>query len=306
MKNKVEVLRHTARKLIRELGILELDSENGTPCHCHALVEISKDPGITISQLGRLLIMSVSSVSRLVKTLEENEYLVLKGGHDKREKALFLTDKGDVEIQKINAFSNSKIIGALEILTPDEIDQIIHSINKYGGALEKSRIIREEVKIFTLSTSRTIRKQIINMISHIQKHEYSLPITHETNVCVLQAEKEFYYNNSYNFWYAADSEGKILGSIGLKKINGQYGQIKKFFVAKEYRGKGIAQKLMNTLVKAATKHNHEFLILGTVDKFNAAHRFYEKYGFNLMEHEGMPQGFERAQFDGLFYQRKIA
>lgn len=303
----IEALRYTARKLIRELGMLELDPENSqkTPGHWHALIEVAKDPGITISELGRLLLMSISTVSRLVKSLAKNGLLDLKEGKDKREKSLFLTDKGVVEIGKINAFSDSKIRGAFEFLTDEEIDQIIRAITKYGEALEKSRAMREEIKIVTLSTSRTIRKQIVNMIADIQKNEFLIPITKETNSGVLKAEEEYYYHNSYNFWYAINNEGKVLGSIGLKKINRQYGEMKKLFVIKEYRSKGVAQKLMNTLLKAASKHEFEFLILGTVDKFQAAHKFYTKYGFAQISQKDLPRGFKKNPLDNLFFRRKV-
>lgn len=308
MKGKqIEALRHSARKLIRELGMLELDPKNSgkTPGYWHALIEVSKSPGITISELGHLLLMSISTISRLVKSLAKNGLLNLQESDDKREKSVFLTNRGEIEIRKINAFSDSKISGAFEFLNDEEVHQIINAITKYGEALEKSRGMRERIKIATLSTSRTIRKQIVNMISGIQEKEFLIPITKETNSCVLKAEEEFYYDNSYNFWYAVNDEGKILGSIGLKKINIRYGEIKKFFVIKEYRGKGVAQKLMTTLLKAALKHKFAFLVLGTMDKFHAAQKFYAKYGFNLINQKDLPPEFKVNSFDNVFFRKKV-
>lgn len=308
MKEKIEMLRHSARKLVRELGVLEIDKDNSekTPGNWHALIEVSKAPGITISELGSLLLMSLSTISRLVKNLAKNDFLELKEGIDKREKALFLTEKGSEEIGKINAFSNSKITGAFEFLGDEEIDQIIGSLTKYGQALEKSRTIREEIKIVTLSTSRTIRKQIVSMISDIQKNEFSIPITEETNACVLKAEDSYYYRNSYNFWYAVNDDGKILGSIGLKKINNHYAQIKKVFVIKEYRNKGVAQKLMNTLIKASSKHQFQFLVLGTNERLHAAHRFYRKSGFTEVTPNDLPKELKIDPLDSLFFTKQIA
>lgn len=308
MKEKqIDMLRHAARKLIRELGMLEIDPENSqkTPGHWHALIEVAKDPGITISELGRLLLMSISTISRLVKSLAKQGLLNLKEGRDKREKSLFLTDKGQEEIGKINAFSDSKIKGAFEFLTDEEINEIIGALAKYGEALEKSRAMRDEIKIVTLSTSRTIRKQIVNMIAGIQKNEFAIPITKATNAGVLKAEEEYYYNNSYNFWYAVNDEGEVVGSIGLKKINSQCGEIKKLFVIREYRGKGVAQKLMHTLLKAASKHQFTFLVLGTVDKLHAAHKFYTKFGFAQISQKDLPREFMKNPLDSVFFSRKI-
>jgi N-acetylglutamate synthase-like GNAT family acetyltransferase len=165
--------------------------------------------------------------------------------------------------------------------------------------------MREQVKIHTLSTSRAIRKQIISMIEHIQKNEFLLPIPDNINACILRAEDEFYYNNSYNFWYAVDTNGVVIGSMGLKKIDEHQGEIKKFFVDSTYRGKGVAQKLMTTLLKAASKHRFDFLYLGTVDALQAAQSFYKKYGFSQITKQQLPAGFELCPIDTLFFKIKF-
>lgn len=304
---KIEQLRSSSRKLIRELGMLELEPEDTqkTPGHWHALIEIEKKPGITISELGRILLMSTSTISRVIKFLAKNRSVKFQEGMDKREKSLFLTESGAKEIEKINQFSDSKIIGAFEYLTDADVDNIIKAIKKYEMALEKSREVRDAVKIVTLSTSRTIRKQIVKMVSEIQKKEFAIPITDDLNAGIIKAENEYYFNKSYNFWYAIDDEGKVLGSIGLKRIDDRYGEIKKMFVIPEYRGKGVASKLMNALLKAAAKHQFHELVLGTTDKFHAAHKFYAKYGFKQINKKELPKGFEFNPFDSLFYRIKL-
>lgn len=302
-KDTINTLREVSRKLIRELGILQLNQAHlkKTPQHWHALIEIEKEPGITISKLGNLLLLSVSSTSRIVNVLRGQDLVSFKEGSDKREKYLHITKKGQLEVANMDEFSIKKIKGAFEFLTEEEQSQIIHAIQKYGEALEKNRLIREQVKIHTLSTSRTIRKQIITMIEHIQKKEFLLPITDDSNDCVLRAEENFYYNNSYNFWYAVDKNGSVIGSIGLKKISNHRGEIKKFFVAQKYRGKGVAQKLMNTLIKAASKHHFDRLYLGTVGTLHAAHGFYQKYGFSQITEQQLPPGFQVGQLDTVFF-----
>lgn len=304
---QIDILRQASRKLVRELGMLQLNeaNEQETPGHWHALIEVSRNSKLTISKLGTLLLMSISTISRLVKSLVEDGLITLGEGQDKREKYLYLTDKGQAEMQKIDAFSRSKIMGTFEFLTEKEIVQIQEAISKYANALEKSRLIKDHIKIATLSTSRVIRKQIVHMIENIQTKEFEIPITNEINACILKAEKDFYYNHSYNFWYAIEDNGNIVGSIGLKKIDDQYGEIKKLFVAKSYRSKGVAQRLMNTLIKAALKHKFNFLILGTVDKLHAAHKFYNKYGFEQIKQQDLPSNFEVCPVDSMFFKANI-
>lgn len=302
-KDTIDRLRNVSRKLIRELGMLQLNKAHlkNTPQHWHALIEIEKEPGITISKLGNLLLLSISAISRIVNALINQELVFFKEGTDKREKYLHITTKGQIEITNIDEFSNTKIKGAFEYLTEEEQSQIINAILKYGEALEKSRLIREQVKIHTISTSRTIRKQIIAMIEHIQKKEFLLPIADDINACILKAEEDFYYNNSYNFWYAIDNDGIVIGSIGLKKIDDHHAEIKKFFIDQRYRGKGVAQKLMATLIKAASKHHFDDLYLGTVDTLNAAQSFYQKYGFSKITKQQLPLGFNLCPVDKVFF-----
>ncbi|MCE5294966.1 MAG: hypothetical protein LLF94_10200, partial [Chlamydiales bacterium] len=54
----------------------------------------------------------------------------------------------------------------------------------------------------------------------------------DLNVGIIRLEEEYYYNKSYNFWYATDSKGTIIGCVGLKKLDKNNGEIKKFFVDK--------------------------------------------------------------------------
>lgn len=304
MKNdQISKLRFSSRKLVRELGMLQLNKarQHRTPQHWHSLIEISNEPNITTSKLGHLLLLTYTTISRIVNSLLKDGLINSQNGLDKREKHLQITKKGLLEIENIDEFSNIKVRGALSLLTDEEQDQIIASIQKYSDALERSRIFREQVKIHTLSTSRAIRKQIISMIENIQKNEFSLAITDEINSCILKAENIYYYHQSYNFWYAVDDSGTVIGSIGLKKIDAHHAEIKKFFVHLNYRGKGVSQKLMQTLIKSALKHRFKYLYLGTVKSLQAAHRFYEKYGFSRISEKNLPSQFEICPLDTVFY-----
>ncbi len=305
-KDRINKLRTASRKLVRELGMLQLNQAKSgrTPQHWHALIEVAKDPEITISKLGKLLLLSTSATSRIADLLIKHGLVATKDGIDRREKQLILTDKGQVEINNIDEFSNAKIVGAFEFLTPEDQVQIMDAMQKYAAALEASRLLREQVKIRTLSTSRTLRKQIIHMIENIQVHEFSVPITAEINSGILRAEEEYYYNNAYNFWFATDDGGKIIGCVGLKRLNDNTGEIKKFFVVQDYRRKGVAQKLMEILLKAAVKHGFTELYLGTVDKLEAAQRFYEKYGFTRIMKQQLPREFEILPVDTVFFKGK--
>jgi N-acetylglutamate synthase-like GNAT family acetyltransferase/DNA-binding MarR family transcriptional regulator len=305
-KDLTSELRNAARQLIRDLGLLKLNSvpSNRTTQEWHALIEIQNQPNITIAKLGEILLLSKSRISRVVGSLIKEDLIKSTDGLDRREKLLQLTSKGSTEIRRIDDFTNKKVKGALTFLTLDEQRQIIEAMQLYSMALQKNRKLQEGIKIHTLSTSRVLRLQIIELIENIQKNEFSLPISPDLNSGILKAEGEYYYNNSYNFWYAVDDNGKIVGSIGLKKINDTCAELKKFFVAADYRGRGISQKLMQVLIKTAVKHQFKYLYLGTISKLKAANNFYEKYGFSKIRANQLPPHFDKCFLDNVFFKVK--
>lgn len=296
-------LRENSRKLVRELGLLQISKNQlkKTPQHWHALIEIKKNPRITISRLSELLLITMSSMSRIVSSLEEDGYINYSTSKDKREKYIQLTSKGEKQIVQINDYSNSKIKGAFQFLSETDKIEVLQAIKKYAEALEKSRIIKSAIKINKISTSRAIRKQIVSMITEIQRDEYKIPIDEDTNSGILKAEEEYYYQNSYNFWYATNSVGEIIGSIGLKSIDSESAEIKKFFVTPFYRGKGVAIDLMKMALKSAEKHSFKTLYLGTVDKLQAAQNFYKKYGFQEIKQNTLPEKFKFCHLDTNFF-----
>lgn len=299
----INILRQHSRKLVRELGMLQLNkgSAEEQPSYWHTLIEINKQPDITISKLSQLLLISLPTLSRIVTSLIKDGLVTASDGADKRQRFLIVTEKGKEKIQYIDEYSNTKIKRAFHFLTVDDRVQLISAIEKYANALEKSRLVRDQIKILRLTTSRTLRKQIIHMVEQIQINEFQLPVTPELNASILKAEEDYYYHNTCNFWYAVDEQGTIIGCIGLKRLNAKRGEVKKFFTTASYRGMGIAQQLFQTLIKNALKHGFSELFLGTVDKLDAARRFYEKNGFEKIQKQSLPSGFEPCPIDTCFY-----
>ncbi len=307
MLHRIDHLRKSQRKLVRELGLLGLNqlTKHETPSYWHALIEIGNHEGITILELGEILLLTPSTISRLIKTITKEGKVEISPLNDKRQKGLYLTPAGKEALKKIDLFSEEKIKGAFEFLSEEGIQKVLEGINLYAEALEKNRH-KKQVKILTLSTSRPLRHKIVKMIETIQKGEFNIPITPDINESVLKAEDHFYYNHSYNFWYAVDKEDKVIGSIGLKKWNDSFGEIKKMFVIPEYRSQGLAKTLLKTCLKSASKHGFEKIILGSEGSLKAAHRFYEKMGFKNISRQDLPDFFEVCPLDSQFYIGSVA
>ncbi len=80
------------------------------------------------------------------------------------------------------------------------------------------------------------------------------------------------------------------------------------FVKKDYRGKewGTAQKLLDVLLQFCRDQQITDVQLGTVEALKAAHRFYERNGFERIAKEDLPSYFPLMLTDTLFYQLHLS
>lgn len=88
----------------------------------------------------------------------------------------------------------------------------------------------------------------------------------------------------HSVFLAATTQNKIVGCAGLQQI-GKSGLLRSLVVLSEYRGKGIAKKLCDSILDLAKKKKYQTVYLLTTD----AERYFSKYGFNKIEKESAPE-----------------
>lgn len=139
------------------------------------------------------------------------------------------------------------------------------------------------------------------LILGIQQHEFGLPIT-LADQPDLQAIEAFYQQGAGQFWVAF-WEGQLVGTLALLDIGQRQGALRKMFVAAGHRGGafGVAPQLLAALMDWARQHGLSELFLGTTDRFHAAHRFYEKHGFQPWPVQQLPPSFPVMKVDSRFY-----
>lgn len=144
-------------------------------------------------------------------------------------------------------------------------------------------------------------QQVIDLILPIQQIEFNVPITLEAQPDLLDIEAN-YQRQGGGFWIAKKDQ-QVVGTIGLLSTGHRAGAVRKMFVKKEFRGKelGIATRLLDTLLNYSRTEGITDLYLGTVDMLKAAHRFYERNGFQRIDVKGLPGYFPRMKADNIFY-----
>ncbi|MFJ3486881.1 GNAT family N-acetyltransferase [Pseudomonas sp. NPDC090202] len=142
---------------------------------------------------------------------------------------------------------------------------------------------------------------IVDLIVPIQREEFGIAITAQDQPDLMQIPA-FYQVGTGDFWVAR-SGAEMVGTIGLKDIGNGEAALRKMFVAPDWRGRefGVARQLLDSLIEAAKARGVKRIYLGTTAKFLAAHRFYEKHGFELIEPDSLPASFPLMVVDTRFY-----
>lgn len=77
-----------------------------------------------------------------------------------------------------------------------------------------------------------------------------------------------------------------IGCASFKFYNEKTAEVKRFFVKKDYRGKGISKRLMKLLEDRAREKGYKKFILETGEALTEAMALYYKVGFKVIENYG--------------------
>jgi GNAT superfamily N-acetyltransferase len=146
---------------------------------------------------------------------------------------------------------------------------------------------------------------VISVILPIQRDEFGIPITLADQPDLLDIPG-FYQRGGGNFWVAL-AGNEVVGTISLLDIGNAQGALRKMFVKAPFRGaeKGVAQRLLEVLLASSRVHGVREVYLGTTVKYLAAHRFYEKNGFDEIAKSALPPAFPVMAVDTKFYRRRL-
>ena len=91
---------------------------------------------------------------------------------------------------------------------------------------------------------------------------------------------EIYDKPAHKYWVAVNEEEQVVAGVGIGDLPGAEGvcELQKMYCLKEYRGNGIASKLIEIAFDFAKEH-YSKCYLETLENMIEAQRFYEKNGF---------------------------
>lgn len=80
-------------------------------------------------------------------------------------------------------------------------------------------------------------------------------------------------------WVATDN-GEVIASVAIRLLEpGQLAELKRMYVKKAYRGRGLGRRLLRQAVEWAESQGCRSIVLDTATAMTAAQRLYETAGF---------------------------
>lgn len=109
------------------------------------------------------------------------------------------------------------------------------------------------------------------------------------------------------FLLVIEEANEILACAGVKPIANSIGIMKRFYLAKQLRGKGVSEKLLTSLIEESQKRQISTLVLDVYYTNLRAKHFYEKHGFTQYAQEPINE-WDESKFpkEFFYYKLKIA
>lgn len=85
-----------------------------------------------------------------------------------------------------------------------------------------------------------------------------------------------------------------VGSASFKKYDDECAEVKRVFVKKEYRGRGISKDLMNALEERARENGFKYFILESGEPLVSAMALYRKIGYKVIPNYGQYIDMEKS------------
>ncbi len=100
------------------------------------------------------------------------------------------------------------------------------------------------------------------------------------------------------FLVAQDSDGRIVGCIGVRHHKERVGEIKRMYVRPQYRRRGYARALLIAVEDRACELGYDSLVLETGTPQPDAIALYERHGYQPVPAFGYYEGAELSRFFG--------
>lgn len=287
----VNDIRAASRQLVREFGFLDktIAGTDLSGSGVHAVLEIGLNPGITAKEIAAKLKLEKSTVSRLLKSLEQRGDVVqTRSETDGRVFGLSLTTAGQETFAAIDQFGNNQAHSALARLKGNDPQTVASAMTAYADALSD----REAETSETPDPFEIVQGYQTGMIGdisamHGRTHGPIVGMGPTFESVVAKAMSEFMprvHRPMNNSWSVVEN-GEVIGSISIdgEDLDGNVAHLRWFILSERLRGKGLGKVLLKKAIDHCDDLGFHEIHLWTLKGLDAARSLYERVGFELAD-----------------------
>lgn len=314
----INELRHDARRVVRELGLLnDAYYEIGvTLAERHLLIELAEFSLPTMGEIAERLLLDKSTISRLISKAVKKGYVkCVLDERDKRKRFLQITEKGKQTLHAFEPIAFNQTKEALLTLTPDEIETVHKGIALYAKGLKYSRTQNEPDADSLISQkefhpeegNRQQTESLPEIFNRLSQMGYTLNLFNQKDEEALYEIFQEVVNSGSQFPYECSSleefhrqffipkgqvyvchslDGKVIGGFYLRaNYSGRSSHIANaaYMIRHTYRGKGLGSLLIKASLHFAKDLGFQAMQFNMVLSQNAlAIKLYEKLGFSIV------------------------
>lgn len=298
---RIDKMRSAARQIVRELGFMQkgLAGTTLSPSAVHTIIELGHGTVTNASDLGALLHLEKSSVSRLVQKLANDGLIeAVSDPGDKRSRLLVLTPNGKSLCREVEGFARRQLWSGLDRLSTDDIDRIETGLALFAKALSADS--QPDLDTMTnIEVHRGYRPGLIASVVQLHASFYSenfgFGAVFERKVATEMSEFMARIDKPANAVFSAYLGTELLGSLSVdgEDLGTGVSHLRWFIVSPRAHGMGIGTLLMGKAMSFVDQNAFDRTRLWTFKGLDAARHLYEKHGFALAhETQGRQWGTE--------------
>jgi len=131
-------------------------------------------------------------------------------------------------------------------------------------------------------------KNVFYFLYDILANEFNIKLDFETlDSDLLDIENHYWKDEDSCFWIVElKDNNQIIGTVAIRRLKesvytdtNNYAELKRMFLAKQFRGKGIGQQMLETALNFAKKSGYSKVLLYTSKDLIDSRKLYIKNGF---------------------------
>lgn len=284
-------VRDASRRMVRELGFMQqtLAETDLVPSSVHAVIELGHHRSMTANQLGQILLLEKSTVSRMLARLVERGLVEERPSEaDGRAKLLSLTPEGQALLGDINRMANLKVGKALHTLNGAARQRVVGGLADYAEALRAIHD-RHDAAPAAIDIHEGLLPGAIGRIAEMHGRYYArawaMGSFFEARVASGMADFSQRLDRPMNRIWLALQGGEIVGSIAVdgEDLGAGKGHVRWVIVDDGVRGSGTGKRLLDAAMAFCDAQGFAETHLWTFKGLDAARKLYESAGFVLAE-----------------------